>query len=78
MTTFPYQYAPLPSTHTALPGIDEPLTTTTTQTSEPNPSADITSNVSNSKIEKFSKTFNTQEKIEKISKTFNTQEKFPL
>jgi len=49
MTTFPYQYAPLTSTHTALPGIDEPLTTTqtTTQTSEPNPTTDITTNVSN-------------------------------
>ena len=30
MTTFPSQYAPMPATHTALPGIDEPLTTTTT------------------------------------------------
>ena len=30
MTTFPYQYAPMSSTHTALPGIDSPLTTTTT------------------------------------------------
>jgi len=50
MTTFPYQYAPMPSTHTALPGIDEPLTTTTTTTpttSEPNPTTDISSNVSN-------------------------------
>ena len=30
------------------------------------------------KIEKISKTFNTQEKIKKISKTFNTQEKIPF
>ena len=43
MTTFPYQYAPMPTTHTALPGIDEPLTTTTTT----NKTTDITSNVSN-------------------------------
>ena len=49
MTTFPYQYATMPSTYTVLPGIDEPLTTsqTTTQTSEPNPTTDISSNVSN-------------------------------
>ena len=45
MTTYPYQYAPMPATHTAPPGIDEPLTTT--QTSEPNPTTDITTNVSN-------------------------------
>ena len=38
----------MPTTHTALPGIDEPLTTTTTPTtSEPNPTTDISSNVSN-------------------------------
>ena len=35
MTTFPYQYAPMPSTHTALPGIDSPLTTTTTTLETP-------------------------------------------
>ena len=49
MTTYPYQYAPMPATHTALPGIDEPLTTaqTTTQTSESNPTTNIAMNVSN-------------------------------
>ena len=50
MTTFPYQYAPMPTTHTALPGIDEPLTTTTTNTTtspSTNTEADISSNVSN-------------------------------
>ena len=50
MTTFPYQYAPMSSTHTALPGIDSPLTTTTTSTpttsSTTNTSIDISSNVS--------------------------------
>ena len=47
MTTFPYQYAPMPATHTALPGIDEPLTTTTTTTeTEVNSTTDITTNVS--------------------------------
>ena len=35
----------MPATHTALPGIDEPLTTT--QTSESNTMTDITTNVSN-------------------------------
>ena len=49
MTTFPYQYMPMPSTHTALPGIDEPLTTTTNTGTTPstNTSTDISSNVSN-------------------------------
>ena len=48
MTIFPYQYAQMPATHTALPGIDNPLTTTTTtQTSESNPTMDMTTNVSN-------------------------------
>ena len=39
----------MPGTHTALPGIDEPLTTsqTSNQTSESNPMTDITTNVSN-------------------------------
>ena len=39
----------MPATHTALPGIEEPLTTTqtTTQTSESNPTTNITMNVSN-------------------------------
>ena len=48
MTTFPYQYAPMTSTHTALPGIDSPLTTTTTTptTSTTNTNTDISSNVS--------------------------------
>jgi len=43
MTTFPYQYAPMPSTRTALPGIEEPLAAgqTTSQTFEPNPTTDI-------------------------------------
>ena len=54
MTTFPYQYAPMPSTHTALPGIDEPLATTTTTTTtntvtspSANTSTDISTNISN-------------------------------
>ena len=36
MTTFPYQYAPMPSTHMALPGIDEPLTTLDARKIDPN------------------------------------------
>ena len=49
MTTYPYQYAPMPTGTTNLPGIEEPLTATqtTTQTSESNPMTDITTNVSN-------------------------------
>ena len=50
MTTFPYQYAPMPSTHTALHGIDDLLTTTTTepgQTTGDNPATDISSNIAN-------------------------------
>jgi len=48
MTTFPYQYAPLSSSHTALPGIDSPLTTnqTTPTTSPTTTPTDIGSNVS--------------------------------
>ena len=37
----------MPTTHTALPGIDEPLTTTTTEPPGNNTTTDITSNVSN-------------------------------
>jgi len=54
MTTFPYQYAPMPSTQTALPGIDDPLATTTTTTTtntvtspSANTSTDISTNISN-------------------------------
>ena len=46
MTTFPYQYAPLPTTHTALPPIDNPLTTNQT-VAEPNSTTDIITNTSN-------------------------------
>jgi len=46
MTTFPYQYAPIPTTHTALPDIDSPLTTPTTTDQTTNTSTDISSNVS--------------------------------
>jgi len=85
MTTFPYQYAPMPGTHTALPGIDNPLTTTT-QPSGNNPPTDITTNPEQEYIFKkflsliFPEIINfkvTNPKIKKISKTFITGENFP-